>query len=458
MRITSHGAAEGVTGSSHLVEVDRLRLLVDCGMFQGEEAMAGKNAGFSFDPGALDAVLLTHGHLDHCGRLPLLVRNGYDGPVIATSGTRDIVRSILIDSAQVQADEARRRRERGQEDGPTEPLYTEDDVERAMERFDAPASYGQPVQLSPSVRATFRDAGHVLGSAFISIESGTGDGRRAVVFSGHLGNLGPHVVPDPVLPERSDLLLMESTYGDRNHRSVEASITELGQTITHVVGRGGNVLIPTFALERAQDVLFYLGGLVRLQRIPAVPIFLDSPLAIDITRIYRRHVQLLDGAVQELIEAGHDPFRFEGVEFAQTPEQSKAINGMRGVIVLAGGGMCQGGRILHHLRHNLWKEEAAVVFVGYQARGTLGRRIVEGAPSVRIHGRDVEARASRCTINGFSAHADQAGLLRWAQPCRGGRTALVHGDEPACAALAEVLRDELEMSVEVPALGETMEL
>ena len=452
MRITSYGAAREVTGSCHLVEADGLTLLVDCGLIQGEDGDERNRAPFGFDPSTVDLVLLTHGHLDHCGRLPLLANRGFVGKILCTRATREVTQLILLDSAHLQMEDAARSRRRARREGKdTLPaLYTGQDVVELEEAFASPpARYEHPVELAPSVTVTFHDAGHVLGSAFVRIEVGNGDEVQSVVFSGDLGHLGQHAVPDPEPLTRCDLAVVEGTYGDRNHRSVEESVDELATLVADTLHRGGNVLIPTFALERAQDILFHLGELQRAKRIPHSPIFLDSPLAIHLTRLYRRHGECLDERLKQLIAGGADPFRFDGVQYTRTAEESKEINHASGAIILAGSGMCQGGRIIHHLRHNLWREESAVVIVGYQARGTLGRRLIEGADSVRLHGRDVAVRAEIHTVGGFSAHADQRGLLRWLEPCRGGRARLVHGEDHALSALQRKLASDLDVEAQI---------
>jgi metallo-beta-lactamase family protein len=461
MRITSFGAAEGVTGSCHLIEAKGVKLLVDCGLFQGgHEEEERSYEPFPFDPRELDFVLLTHGHLDHCGRLPKLVKEGFRGPIITTAATRDIARFILLDAAHLQHEEFLVRQRKGRRSGlPVRPpLYSVEDVLYMLDQFEPQAQYEKPLKLTSGLTATFRDAGHILGSSFIELVIQEDGKRKGVIFSGDLGNLGQHVVPDPVLPHESDLVVVESTYGDRNHRSVAESVEELAEAVNDTLERGGNVIIPTFALERAQDVLFYLGQLRRSGKIPECSIYLDSPLAIDITEVYRRHPQCLDTKLRELIDSGKRPFLFEGVSFTRTTEESKRLNDMRGAIIMAGSGMCTGGRVLHHLRHNLWREESSVLIVGYQARGTLGRALVEGAKRVRIYGEETAVKARIYTINGFSAHADQAGLLRWLAPCRGKRALLVHGENHALAALKSLAQEELGMEAEIARLGQPVSL
>jgi metallo-beta-lactamase family protein len=459
VKITSFGAAREVTGSCHRVEVDGLTLLVDCGLIQGGRDARDRNREpFPFEPRSVDHVLLTHGHLDHCGRIPVLCAQGFRGSILATAGTRDIAQLILLDSAHLQTEDAARRRRRARRAGRSAPppLYTVQDVTEAAEQFAPATRYDRPVDLSERVRVTFHDAGHVLGSSFVRIEDR--EAARSVIFSGDLGHLGQHVVADPSPLSHCDLVVSEATYGDRNHRTVKASVEELGEIVAETLGRGGNVVIPTFALERAQDVLFHLGELADADAIPRAPVFLDSPLAINITRLYRRYHEILDPVLRRRFDAGEDPFHFEGVEFTRTAEESRQINHVRGAIILAGSGMCQGGRVMHHLRHHLWRSESAVVIVGYQAAGTLGRRLVEGADSIRIHGQDVAVRASIHTVGGFSAHADQHGLMTWLAPCRGGRALLVHGENRALEALQTKLSSELGIGAEIAERGRPVEV
>lgn len=459
MKIASFGAAEGVTGSCHWVEASGTKFLVDCGLFQGEQKEEDRNsAPFPFDPRELDFVLLTHAHLDHCGRLPRLVKEGFHGGIVTTPATRDIVRFILLDVAHLQHEEFTRGDRRGRRAGRPVPLplYGVEEVTYTFDLIDPRANYEETLELAPGVRATFRNAGHILGAAFVELEVRENGSAKRVTFSGDLGNPGRPVIPDAVLPHPSDLVLVETTYGDRDHRSVGDSNAELGEVVRKTIGQGGNVVIPTFALERAQDVLFALGELRRAGEIPQCPIYLDSPLAIDITSVYRRYPDSLGEPLNRMISSGEKPFVFEGVSLTRAVDESKRINGVSGAIILAGSGMCHGGRILHHLRHNLWREDSSVVLVGYQAKGTLGRALVDGAERVHIYGEEIQVRATIHTINGFSAHADRTGLIHWLEPCRGGRVRLIHGEMRALAAFKTLAEDRLDMQAEIARFGESV--
>jgi metallo-beta-lactamase family protein len=430
-----------------MLECLNRRILVDCGMFQGSRELVEENGGdFNFDPVGTDYVLLTHAHLDHCGRLPLLAKRGFRGEVIATSATRELARLVLVDAAHLQEEEARRQahqdRRRG-EDGAPAPLYTIVDTLNCLDRFGRAAEYEQPVELAPGLRATFFDAGHILGSASIRIEVSEGDKVRSVLFSGDIGSSGRPLLRPPTPPARADFIVMEATYGDRLHRSFGESIDEFYAAISSAFARGGNVVIPTFALERAQEILYVLHQGVEHSRLPpAVQVFLDSPMAISATEIFERHSECLDPEAVRMFHQGNDPLRVANLHFARETADSTAINRITGgAIIIAGSGMCTGGRIRHHLRHNLWRRESAVIFVGFAASGTLARQIIDGAHHVSLFGDEIAVRSTIHTINGFSAHADQRELLAW----RGGiadceRTFVVHGEEPAMKALAAHLR------------------
>jgi len=462
MKLSFHGADREVTGSCHMLECSDRRILVDCGMFQDGRASPEENAdSFEFDPSAIDYVLLTHAHLDHCGRLPLLAKRGFRGEVIATSATRELTRLVLVDAAHLQEEEAQRQglhgRRRG-EDRTPEPLYGIVDALNSLDRFGRTADYEKPLELAPGLSATFFDAGHILGSASIRIELAEGARVRSVVFSGDIGNTGQPLLRPSTPPARAEIVVMESTYGDRLHRSLGDSVEEFYEAICSTFARGGNVVIPTFALERAQEILYFLHqGVERSRLPPSVQVFLDSPMAISATEIFKRHPECLDPAVASLFRDGGDPFHLPNLHFAREMADSAAINRITGgAIIMAGSGMCTGGRIRHHLKHNLWRKESAIIFVGFAASGTIARQIIDGAKHVQLFGEQISVRSAIYTINGFSAHADQRELVAWHRGIAGcERTFLVHGEEPAMKELAGHLRG---CRVEMPRPGETFDL
>ncbi|HTQ76986.1 MAG TPA: MBL fold metallo-hydrolase [Burkholderiales bacterium] len=462
MKLSFHGADRGVTGSCHLLECAGRRVLVDCGLFQGGRELEEENAEpFGFDPAAIDAVLLTHAHLDHCGRLPLLAKRGFRGEIVTTAPTRELARLVMLDAAHLQEEEARRRERwaarRGKEAGAIGPLYTVLDALNVQDAFGRVAAYGEPLAIAPGIRATFLDAGHILGSASVVLDLEEGGRKRRVLFSGDLGNSGRPLLRDPAIPPQADAVVMETTYGDRLHRPFAPSVEELYQAVADTFERGGNAIIPTFALERAQELLYYLRAGIEQRRLPrAIQVFLDSPMAISATEIFGRHPAFYGARTRELFREGRDPFRLPGLHFTRETADSMSINRIvAGAVIMAGSGMCTGGRVRHHLRHNLAREHCSVVFVGFAAQGTLARRIIDGAKSVRIFGEEVAVRARIHTINGFSAHADRDELLAWHGHTRAPRTFLVHGDEPAMQAFAQRLRDT---RVEMPRLNQVFEL
>jgi metallo-beta-lactamase family protein len=461
MKIAFHGADRGVTGSCHLVECAGTRLLIDCGLYQGGREIEEENAEpFGFDPETIDVLLLTHGHLDHCGRIPLLVKRGFRGEIITTAASRELARLVLLDSAHIQEEEAahrNRRAERKHGNHPVDPLYTTLDALDSCDQFGRPAGYATPIDLSPGVRATFLDAGHILGSANVLLELEEGGSRRRVLFSGDLGSPGRPILRDPTPPPAVDVVVMETTYGDRIHRPLGPSVSELYEAISDTLHRGGNVIIPTFALERAQELLYYLREGVETGRLPpTTPVFLDSPMAISATEIFERHPECYDAETSELFREGNDPFHVPGLRFTRQAVESIALNRIHGgAIIMAGSGMCTGGRVRHHLRQHLGRPQSSVIFVGFAARGTLARRIIDGAQSVRIHGEQIPVRASIHTIGGFSAHADQAELLAWHEQAAAAVTYLVHGDPEAMDEFARHLEGT---RVEMPEFEEEFEL
>ena len=461
MKISFHGAARGVTGSCHLVECNGTRVLIDCGLYQGGRELAEDNAEpFGFEPESIDFLLLTHAHLDHCGRIPLLAKRGFSGEVITTAASVELARLIMLDAAGLQEEDAayrqrRAKRHKNEHDEEIEPLYTTLDALNSLDFFGRKARYKEPLQLAPGILATFFDAGHILGSASILLELEEKGERRRVLFSGDLGYSGRAILSDPAKPPAVDVVVMETTYGDRLHKQLEPSISELYEAVNSTLKRGGTVVIPTFALERAQEVLYYLREGLASGAIPTpINVFLDSPMAISATEIFRRHPECYDAEARQLTT---DPFDFPGLHFTRETSESIALNQIKGgAIIMAGSGMCTGGRVRHHLRQHLNEQRSAVVFVGYAARGTLARRIVDGAASVRIFGHEIAVRASIYTINGFSAHADQEQLLAWhAQTGNPKQTFLVHGDPDAMDIFAGELKNT---QVLMPELHESFEL
>ncbi|MEW6688869.1 MAG: MBL fold metallo-hydrolase [Pseudomonadota bacterium] len=434
MRLSFHGAASEVTGSCFLVDAGEAQFLVDCGMFQGGRDAERRNRRFRFDPRRIAFVLLTHAHIDHSGLIPRLAAQGFRGAVYATAATCELLGAMLPDSAHLQEREAER------EGG--EALYTVKQAQACLAHL-VPVEYGAEVRADPRVRCVFRDAGHILGSAIVEVFAG----GKKIVFSGDLGQPGRPIVDDPARIRQADVLLVESTYGDRNHKSLAQTLDEFAFALTDTLAsKRGNVVIPSFAVGRTQEILTFIAELRREKRIPAADVYVDSPMAAAATRITLRHASLP---------------RLDRVRFTETLEDSMRINAVRsGAIILSASGMCEGGRIRHHLRHNLPRPECAVVFVGFQAQGTLGRRIVDGAKTVSLFREPVPVRAKVFTINGLSAHADQAALLGWLagfrKPPR--HCYVVHGEPLAAHALRDEIEKRFGWKAAVPALGQVAEV
>ena len=460
MKISFHGADRDVTGSCHLLEAAGKRILIDCGLYQGSRELDVENgASFDFEADAIDFLLLTHAHLDHCGRIPLLVKRGFKGEIVTTAPTRELAKLVMLDAARLQDEDAQHASRHGAHPhaDASQPLYTELDAFRAMDCFGRVACYGEAVELAPGLTATFYDAGHILGSASIRVVESGADGTRSIVFSGDLGNGGHPILRDPQPPPHADAVVMETTYGDRLHKGIGPSVEELYAAIEDTRRRGGNVVIPTFALERAQELLYYLREGVERGRLPRdLPVFLDSPMAISATEIFRRHPDFWVAKDRTLFAEGHDPFALPGLRFTRESSDSRAINDTTGgAVIMAGSGMCTGGRVRHHLSHNLGRADSSVVFVGYAAAGTLARQLIDGAKSVRLFHEQVPVRARLHTINGFSAHADQNGLLAWHGAIQPAKTILVHGDDAVMRRFAQKLHGS---EVLMPALGDSYAL
>ena len=443
MEITFHGAAGGVTGSCHLVTCGGRRILVDCGMFQGGRELHEENADdFGFDPADVDVLLLTHAHLDHCGRIPLLVKRGFRGEIICTAATRDLTRLVLLDSAHLHEEEAKRHNRHRHGGEEIDPLYDTVDALDSLDRFGREADYGRPVPLWDGASATFHDAGHILGSASILLELEENGRHRRILFSGDIGPDNRPLLNGPAPPSPVDVVVMETTYGDRDHRPIDASVAEFYDAVRDTDERGGNVIIPTFALERAQELLFFLReGMASKAIRPSTQVFLDSPMAISATQIFRRHPKAMKADIEGMIRGGKDPFRLPELHFTRDASESMALNRIRaGAVIMAGSGMCTGGRVRHHLRHNLAHSDCSVIFVGYAAEGTLARIIINGAKSIKLFGDHIPVRSQIHTINGFSAHAGRSELLDWHARTGGSEvTFLIHGEEKARKAFAEKL-------------------
>ncbi len=458
MELSFHGADRDVTGSCHLLECAGKLLLIDCGMFQGGRELEEENAAaLGFDAAAVDFLLLTHAHLDHCGRLPLLAKRGFRGEIIATAATRELARIVMQDAAHMAEDDAGWRTRHGRGGRAVAALYTQADVTTAIERFGRVATYGAQIELTDSLRVSFHDAGHILGSAHVLVQV-TEDGRvRRVLFSGDIGGAGRPIIRDPA-PPAAEIVLMETTYGDRAHRSPAESVAELVAVVGATIARGGNVVIPSFALERSQEILYSLRAAVASGALPPqLPVYVDSPMAVSATEVYRAHPECYDAEAATLFAGGHDLFGFAGLRLVRATSDSMAINRIGGgAVIMAGSGMCTGGRVRHHLVHNLPRPDASIVFVGYAAQGTPARRIIDGARSIFLFGEEVPVRAQVHTINGFSAHADQRELLQWHARAGGReRTILVHGEQGAMQTFAGLLKD---VPVSMPQPGALLQL
>ncbi len=451
MRLSFHGAARNVTGSCFLVECSGKRILIDCGLYQGDSELKDTNAEpFGFDPKGIDFLLLTHAHLDHCGRIPLLAKQGFRGEIITTAASSDLARLIMLDSASLQEDEARyrarrelrRRNKKHVEE--VQPLYTVVDALSAIEFFGRSAAYDLPLELAPGITATFLDTGHILGSANILLELNENGRSKRVLFSGDIGCAGRPILRDPSPAPPADIVVMETTYGDRNHRSLDSSLEELYEAISEAFQHGGNVIIPVFALERAQEMLYFLHEAIEAGSLPRnIQVFLDSPMAISATEIFMRHQECFTEQAAALLRDSLGPFNLPGLHYTRETAESIAINRLvGGAVIMAGSGMCTGGRVRHHLKHNLWRRDSSVIFVGYAVRGTLARTIIDGAASVRIYGEEIRVLAHIYTINGFSAHAGQEDLLAWhANTGEPEKTFLVHGEKDVMEIFAKRLKD-----------------
>ena len=455
------GAARTVTGSKHIVRTSRATVLLDCGLFQGHRDEANRrNRSLPVDASKLDAVVLSHAHLDHSGALPVLVHAGYRGSIYATPATRDLCAPMLEDAAYIQQADARhiaKLIERGVALDPVTPLYDHDDVVATLAAMIG-VPYHRPHEIAPGITLTFLDAGHVLGSAIVVLDIVDGAQRGRLAFTGDLGRPGMPILRDPEVPAQVDWLITESTYGDRLHPPISQSHDALAAAITRTAARGGKIVIPAFALERAQELILTLSRLRARAAIPMIPTYLDSPLATKVTEIFRLHPDCYDKDTYALLRAG-TPFEFDGLQYVDAVDSSKAIDASaEPAIVIAGSGMCEGGRVLHHLRATIEDSRNTVAIVGFQAENTLGRRIAERRPQVKIFGIMHELHAEVVVLDGFSAHADQRGLVEFAAAVHARKIVLVHGEPPAQAALTRQLAVRGLGDVVAPALGDRARL
>ncbi len=457
MQLTFLGAAGEVTGSSYLIENDGIRLLVDCGMFQGGREADRKNrTAFTFDPKTIDFVLLTHAHIDHSGLLPRLGAWGFRGPVYCTTATADLLQVMLKDSAYIQEKETEWRnksRRHGWSSQEAAPLYTVTQAEAILKQL-VPINYDTEITPHPSVRCCFRDAGHILGSAIIELWINKDSNCKKLVFSGDLGQPGHPVVRDPTPIAQADILLIESTYGNRLHRNMSDTIDELADAINDtLIHKGGNVIIPAFTVGRTQDLLFLLIDLYRRGRLADMDIYVDSPMARAATEITLKHIALLDQETSEALRWMNNNAQKPRVHFVQDIEESMQLNHIKhSIIIISASGMCDAGRIKHHLKYNLDRPQCSIVITGFQAEGTLGRRLVDGAKQVRIYGQDVRVRASIYTIGGLSAHADQADLINWLSHFKKmpRKIYVVHGEPANASALVNAIEQKLNWQASVP--------
>lgn len=456
MKITFAGAAREVTGSCHILEVGGRTVLLDCGLFQGRRSETrAKNATLPVDVSAIDAVVLSHAHIDHAGRLPFLARNGYRKPIYCTAATRDLSAVMLADSAHIQEKDAEFLTRHHKD--VAEPLYTMRDAAIATERMVA-MPYDTSFDVVPGVRASFADAGHILGSASVTLDCTEGTTRKRIIFSGDIGRAGLPIIRDPKPPTGgADIVILESTYGNRDHASIVGARESLAKIVTDTAARGGKILVPAFAVGRTQELVYDLHILAREGRIPEIPIYVDSPLAIDATTVYAMHPEVFD-RTEDLIQKVQDVFRFSAVKYTRDPNESKALNTQHGpMVIIAASGMCEAGRILHHLAHNAADPKTTILIVGFQAEHTLGRRIVERAPVIKVFGDEMPLRARVEVLDGYSAHGDRTELQAWLDGVRDGGTQgavtpiyLVHGEPEAQDAFAQQLRDAGYASVHAP--------
>ncbi len=464
MKITFYGAVGAVTGSCFLIETSTTRFLVDCGMFQGCKALKEKNYGpFPFSPDSVDFVLVTHAHIDHTGLLPKLVKKGFKGPIFGTAPTVDLLQFMLPDSARIQESEVLQKNRRNERKGVGEiqPIYTVDDAAKTLTLLRG-VKEGQEIEPGKGVKAVFRNAGHLLGSAFVELSVQDAGTAKRIVFGGDLGGRDHPIVNDPEIARETDVLLVESTYGNRLRPpdGKKERLKKLAEVVRKFKSKGGNLIIPAFAVERTQDLIHDLLVLMGEKQIPESEIVIDSPLAIHATQVFAKYPELFDEDAKALARSHGSLFEYPGLKYTISAEESMQLNGKSGLIIMSSSGMCDAGRIKHHLKHNLWNPKNIILFVGYQAEGTLGRLLLEGAKSVRIHGEEIAVEAGIEEISGYSGHADQKELLEWvaAIPSIRDQVFVVHGEDDARDEFARKVRDARKVPVWVPKFGESFDL
>jgi metallo-beta-lactamase family protein len=474
MKLKFCGATRTVTGSCYFVDTGEYKFLVDCGAFQGGDNIDKLNyEPFGFDPSLLDAVFLTHAHYDHCGRLPILVKQGFKGRIIATQPTRDLAEIVLLDSARLQQEEYERWSARSKDTKPREnlseegalyaervPLFSEEDVYATLELFEI-YPYGASVDMKKGLEFRLRDAGHILGSALIEFWVKTKEGRdRKLVFSGDIGQPGARIVRDPDLVREADYVVCEATYGNRLHKNRDETLLEFLSILKQAKEQEGNVLIPSFAIERTQEILYEINLFVENKILENMEVYLDSPMASKATEVFKKYPTFYDEDARRLLEKGDDPFHFPGLVAVDSAEESKRLISKKGVVIIAGSGMCTGGRIVHHIKNHIEKSNTHMVFVGYQVEGTLGRRIVDKEKEIKVMGQKLEVNAQIHTLGGFSAHGDQRDLRYWLRSFGHSpkRIFIVHADEEIAIGFGSNIKSELGVPVDIPKLNEEFEL
>lgn len=465
IRVKFLGAAGQVTGSSYLLSVNGLNFLIDCGLYQERDYQSRNWNPFPFPPEKIDYLLLTHAHLDHSGLIPKIVKEGFRGRILCTPPTSEILPIVLFDTAKLQEEDALIKKKRHEREGrrgpyPEIPLYTVTDVEKALPLVES-VDYQMKINLSPDVQIVFHEAGHILGSSIIEVLARNNGQTNRIIFSGDLGQWNKPLVRDPETFSEADYIFLESTYGDREHDHPEQVGERLTENVNRVYRTGGNLVIPTFAIERAQELMYHLSKLIRKKKIPQLPVFLDSPMAVSVTNVFGHYLKYLDEEARQMFSSGQNPFDFPGLRLVQSFDESRAIEKVKGSsIIMAGSGMCTGGRIKQHLVNNIGRPESTILFVGYQARGTLGRQILDGQSPVRIYGQMYQVKARIEEIQGFSAHADHRQLRHWLsffkQPPK--KLFLTHGEKEVISHLAKEIREELGWPVAEPEYLEEVSL